>query len=293
MQSSTPEDGATVGAATEIVVVASEPVAALQGATLDGNPATGEISGAVVKFSSGPLDQGEHTLSGTLVDAAGNTGNFAVHFTVRVNAHATLILKVGKPSMKAKAKNRAFVIPLTLSVPASVSATLFSPKNKKLRTLQTDLTAGQHSLQFVVPTASLPPGRYTILVVATGADGSRIVKRVRVTIKKAKAKRKRPAPKHKAKQLQTNAVVIPVAPAPPPRGGGSAPAPAPPRTKAHVARPKVSRPMLLETATSYVHRATSLRNVGLGLVLLSLGLAFAFLVKIELGRMLGSPRRLA
>src|SRR5439155_1134869 len=59
VQSATPADGAVVGAAKSIVLVASEPVASIQGASLDGAAATATISGSTVTFSTGPLGAGE------------------------------------------------------------------------------------------------------------------------------------------------------------------------------------------------------------------------------------------
>jgi methionine-rich copper-binding protein CopC len=286
MQSSSPADGSSVNSVASIKVVASEAVAAVQGATLDGNPATGEISGSQVTFSLSTVGLGEHTLTGTLVDAAGNTGTFRVSFTVKVVGNAALVVKVEKPIVKANAANRVFIIPVSLSAPAKVKATLLSPSGKKLRTSQTNLTAGQHSLKFTLPTASLPPGRYTILVVATAADGTRIVKRVSVKIKKAQSKP--PAAKHKTTRPHAKAVLIPVAPKSPPRGDSTPPASS---TKAPVIRHKAPSLKSLETATSYIKGAGSMRNIGLGIVFICFGGLFALLIKIELGRMLSTPRR--
>ena len=293
LQSATPGDGSVVGSAASIVLVASEPVAAVAGATFDGSPATPSISGTSVTFSTSPLGPGEHAITGALVDAAGNSGAFTVRFTVRVEAHATLILRVGKPKLQAKRSKRVFLVQVFLSVPANVQATLLSPTGRKLRTVRTKMSAGQHPLRFSLPAASLPPGRYTIVLVATAADGSRVTKRVKITIKPERA--------HKpAMKGRTKALVVPVASAttpPPPRSKPAAapmrskPAPAP-KAAGAARKPNLDflRSKPLRTASSYVN-SRPLRSVGLGLLLLSIAGFFAFLIKIELGRILASPRR--
>jgi len=294
LQSATPGDGSVVGSAASIVLVASEPVAAVAGATFDGSPATPSISGTSVTFSTSPLGPGEHAITGALVDAAGNSGAFTVRFTVRVEAHATLSLRVGKPKLQAKRSKRVFLVQVFLSVPANVQATLLSPTGRKLRTVRTKMSAGQHPLRFSLPAASLPPGRYTIVLVATAADGSRVTKRVKITIKPERAHK--PA----VKKGRTKALVVPVASAttpPPPRSKPAAatmrskPAPAPKAASA-ARKPNLDflRSKPLRTASSYVN-SRPLRSVGLGLLLLSIAGFFAFLIKIELGRILASPRR--
>jgi hypothetical protein len=297
MLSAAPAEGSVVSSVTRIALVISEPVASVQ-ATLDGSSATPAISGSNVNFSTSSLGAGAHTLTGSLVDAAGNTGAFALHFTVHVKAQATLILKVKKPTTKTKARGnkRVFLVGVSLSTPARVQATLLSPTGRRMRTLRTTLSAGGHSLKFILPSASLPPGRYTILVVATGSDGTKVVKRVQVKVAKHKiVKKKRAA----TKTIPTKAVPVPaavtpaVAPAPAPRAESPvSPPPAPantskPGSKKH-ASPAKTRP--LETAAGYVSSKPT-RTGGLVLVLIAMGAALAFLIKIEMGRMLGSPRR--
>jgi hypothetical protein len=209
-------------------------------------------------------------------------------------------MQVKKPTTKTKShgNKRIFVVGLSLSTPARVQATLLSPTGKKLRSLRTQLSAGRHSLSFVFPSASLPPGRYTILVVATGSDGSKITKRVYVKVsRKHKAATKRAPGKTK-----TRSVAIPVAPPAPPSGSSSdAPStpntpssPTPtntgtnkPVTKAPASPPKASP---LQTASGYASSKPR-RTAGFLIVLLGMGAAIAFLIKIEMGRMLASPAR--
>ena len=290
VQSATPADGAVVGAAKSIVLVASEPVASIQGASLDGAAATATISGSTVTFSTGPLGAGEHALTGSLVDAAGNNGSFSVHFRIVVEAHAMVVLRVNRPNALSHGTQRVFVVPLVLSAPAAVKATLFSPTGRKLRTLRTNLSAGRHSLRFSIPAASLPPGRYTIVVVATTPDGSRVVRRVQVTIGG-----KRPA-EHKAQPSRSHpqAIAISATPPPPPSASADRGSKPPATARPHEAKPKPKAARLastpLETATAIVH-AKSTRTIGFLLVLLLLGGAIAFLIKLEMKRLLASPRR--
>jgi Bacterial Ig domain/Bacterial Ig-like domain/Bacterial Ig-like domain (group 3) len=81
--SATPADGSTLGSASSIAVTASEALASITGAMLDGG-ATGTptISGATATLATGPLADGPHTLAGTLVDFAGKTTAFTTHFTI-------------------------------------------------------------------------------------------------------------------------------------------------------------------------------------------------------------------
>ncbi|MDQ5822050.1 MAG: Ig-like domain-containing protein, partial [Actinomycetota bacterium] len=81
--SSTPADGAVVATADAIVLVASEALAAIDGATLDGAGVVAPIlSGAQATYPVGTLGLGAHTLAGTLRDGSGKTRAFQVHFTV-------------------------------------------------------------------------------------------------------------------------------------------------------------------------------------------------------------------
>ena len=294
--SANPADGSTVSALTSIALVASEPVASVQGATLDGSSASSQISGANVTFRTSSLGAGAHALTGSFVDAAGNTGAFSIHFTVNVKAQATLILRVNKPKTKSHGSKRIFVVGLSLSTPARVHATLLSPTGKRLRTLRTRLSAGGHSVSFILPTSSLPPGRYTILVVATGSDGSKVVKRVYVNVP-----RKHQTAEKSSETPKTKSVAVPVAPAAPPSGGSgatSSPKPATNHTNhtSHTTKPgpkkQASPPKAgaLQTASGYVSSKPH-RSIGFLLVLLAMGAAIGYLIKIEMKRMLASPGR--
>src|SRR5439155_1619605 len=75
-------DGSTPAAASSIVLDTSE-VVTINGATLDGQTAPAPvITGTRVAFQTGALAAGPHTLAGSLVDAAGKTTPFRLHFTV-------------------------------------------------------------------------------------------------------------------------------------------------------------------------------------------------------------------
>ena len=280
------------------MLVASEPVASTQGVTLDGRRAAGAIAGAKVTFSTGKLGPGRHELTGTLVDAAGNAGAFQLAFTVEVKAQAALKLQVGKPKAKTHGNQKIFSVPVTLSVPARVEATLLSPTGRKLRTVRTNLPAGGHSIRMAVPVASLPPGRYTILVVATAADGTKVSRRVQLTIPR------KSTPAKSAGGVKPKAVVVaaPVGPPPPPppASGNVAPPPAatkpkpvePPRKPKPSPRPEIAGAIdkPLEATSKYVG-SNRRKTAGLLFAILGLGAALALLIKIELGRILASPRR--
>ncbi len=82
--SSTPAEGSVVGAADSILLVASESLAGVDGARLDGVPPAAPIMhGPRATFNTGALGAGAHTLTGTLRDPAGHTAPFAVHFTIQ------------------------------------------------------------------------------------------------------------------------------------------------------------------------------------------------------------------
>jgi hypothetical protein len=146
-----------------------------------------------------------------------------------------------------------------------------------------------------IPRSSLPPGRYTIVVRATSADGTQVVRRVYVTIKAKPAK--------KRKTVSPKAVAAPSV-----DGGGEPPAQAPQDPRPAGAEP--DRPAVapgtgalpttttqnprkpLAAASNFVggkHR----RSLGLVMILLSMGSAVGFLIMVELQRMLPAPRRLA
>jgi hypothetical protein len=80
--SSSPADGSSVGSATAISLVTSEPATPL-GVTLDGGATvTPVISGTHIDYNTGALAAGPHTLAGELQDPSGKRLAFRVHFTV-------------------------------------------------------------------------------------------------------------------------------------------------------------------------------------------------------------------
>jgi hypothetical protein len=113
--------------------------------------------------------------------------------------------------------------------------------------------------------------------------------------KAAPSKQADSAPKPK-----TVVVAAPVAPPPPPSGNEPAPRPAaepkpkrkpvtPPVARSEPETASVGKP--LEAASKYVG-SNPTKTIGLIAVILGIGGALAILIKIELGRMLASPRRL-
>ena len=202
---------------------------------------------------------------------------------------------MGKPKTKTRSNGaeRVFRVSISLSGPARVRARLLSPTGRPLRTMKANRSAGRHSLRFVLPSASLPPGRYTILVIATGPDGSRLVKRAYVTIVVKKATT---APKPPEKEVAPQEVVFPVAPTSSPDAGGVAASPDSPTPPAHTNKPEPKKHApqakggALETASDYVSDSKPGHTVALVLILFVLGALIAFLIKMEMGRML-KPRR--
>ncbi|MGH3045764.1 MAG: OmpL47-type beta-barrel domain-containing protein [Gaiellaceae bacterium] len=82
VSSSTPADGATLGSAVSLQLAATEDVAQVANATIDGAPAgAGVVAGSTVTWF-GPFPEGPHTLAGELEDLAGNRRPIRVHFTV-------------------------------------------------------------------------------------------------------------------------------------------------------------------------------------------------------------------
>ncbi len=82
LTSSTPLDGSTIAAAGSLQVVASEDVAALVGAQIDGSAAPApSISGGTATYTQA-FSTGPHLLAGELEDLAGNRQPIRVHFTV-------------------------------------------------------------------------------------------------------------------------------------------------------------------------------------------------------------------
>ena len=295
VQSASPADGSSVSSATSIVLVANEAVAAVRGATLDGAVTTPEIAGTRVTFATGSLAVGDHTLVGSIEDAAGNASGFRVKFSVRAAASTALALQIGKPTSTKRGRNQIFSIRVTLSAPARVQLTLLSPTGRRLRTTKLQLPAGGRVVSLSVPRASLPPGRYTMLVTATTPDGSQVLRRAQVVIKKAKPQKKRKRPGNT--RLQPRDVAAP------PVGAPEPPAPTTPSNTSsdglepspHVTDETDETPRArskpLATATKFVGEQQR-RTVGLGLVIMSMGGAIGFLIKIELRRLLSWPKRL-
>jgi hypothetical protein len=82
VSSSLPADGSLVPTASDLTIDASEDVAGIANATLDGVAAPAQlVSGATVTFTS-TFDDGPHTLAGELEDLAGNRTPVLIHFTV-------------------------------------------------------------------------------------------------------------------------------------------------------------------------------------------------------------------
>jgi hypothetical protein len=80
--SSSPADGSSVGSASAISLVTSEPATPV-GVTLDGGATVAPvISGTQIDYNTGALAAGPHTLAGELQDPSGKRSPFSVHFTV-------------------------------------------------------------------------------------------------------------------------------------------------------------------------------------------------------------------
>jgi methionine-rich copper-binding protein CopC len=291
--SATPANGSSVESANNVVLAVSEPVV-VRAPVLDGAAIAPEISGTRLTFATGSLPQGRHELSGTLEDAVGNSTAFRLGFTIKVEARVTLALGLGSPRSAQSGKQQVFTVPITLSGPATVQTTLLSPTGRKLRTAQTKMAAGRHTVRMAFPRSSLPPGRYTIVVRATSADGTQVVRRAYVTIKRKPAK--------KRKTVSPKAVAAPTMDS---HGGPSAQAPPDPGpAAAEPERPAVAAPgtgALPTTSTQNPGKplaaASNLvggkhhRSLGLVMILLSMGSAVGFLIMVGLQRILRAPRR--
>jgi methionine-rich copper-binding protein CopC len=292
--STSPANGARVDSATNLVLVVSEAVT-VQAATFDGAGISPEVSGTHITFATGSLGGGAHELSGTLEDAVGNSAPFRLRFTIEVEAHVTLALAVNRPSSSAHGKQQLFVVPITLSAPATVETTLLSPTGRRLETVRTRLGAGRQAVRMTIPRASLPPGRYTIVVRATSADGTQVVQRVHVTIAAKPAKKPKrslnlravvaAAPGKSDGEPPTPSAHRLVSPRPDRPAAGSPTRPAPAGTTQTDRKP-------LEVASS-IAGARHKRSIGLVMILLSMGSAVGFLIMTELQRMFPAPRRLA
>jgi hypothetical protein len=81
--SSVPADGAQVTTAPSLVLTLSEDATAVTGSTLDGGAiAAPTVSADTITYALPSLAQGEHYVTGTLVDGAGLTRYFRINFTV-------------------------------------------------------------------------------------------------------------------------------------------------------------------------------------------------------------------
>jgi hypothetical protein len=292
--SSKPAAGADVLAPAKIVLTASEPVAVVHDATLDAAKTDAAISGSTVTFATAGLRPGPHSVAGTFVDAAGNTGSFSLSFTVHADVQQPFGLTLARAKARRHGSQEIFSILFRLTAEARVRGTLFSPNGRKLRTALERFSTGQHTLALAVPVASLPPGRYTIRVAATGPGGVKRVERTTVQLV---------APAHKPQHSFTApAVPAPVAtpPAPPapvatPTASRPAAPVAPPPAPQHAKTKPVPKPTQkvkpLETSGASYSGSKSHRTAGLAIAILGLGAGLALLLKVELGRILASPRR--
>ena len=81
LTASTPADGSTIASAGSLAVIASENVAGIVGATIDGGATPAPVvSGNTVTYTQS-FAAGNHTLAGELEDLAGNRQPIRVHFT--------------------------------------------------------------------------------------------------------------------------------------------------------------------------------------------------------------------
>jgi adhesin/invasin len=119
--SSTPADGAVVASVSSIDATASEDLSAVTSLELDGSPATfgATISGANVSFPTAALADGNHALTGELVDLAGNRWPFRINLTVAGGSST---------AVAATSKNVSNVVTTTLGTVDS-TATVTVPPN--------------------------------------------------------------------------------------------------------------------------------------------------------------------
>jgi hypothetical protein len=118
---STPADGSIVSSLTSVAATASETLSAVTSLELDGAPASfaATINGASVDFPTGALADGNHALTGTLVDLAGNTYPFRINVTVMSGQAG------GAPATSKNVSNTA----VTTLGTADASATVAVPAN--------------------------------------------------------------------------------------------------------------------------------------------------------------------
>jgi hypothetical protein len=297
--SSKPAAGADVLAPASIVLTASEPVASVQNGSLDAAPATAQISGSTVTFSADGLKSGKHALAGVLVDAAGNKGSFSLSFTTHLEAQSVFALHVQNAKAKKRGGQEIFSVRVNLSSPAQVTVTLYSPTGRKLRTVRKHLPAGLTTVQLAVPVSSLPPGRYTIRVSAAGDDGSKLTKTVTVKVPRAAVKaHPAVAPKSVTPAAPPPAPAPALSPSTTPTPESSAPrthTATPPPAPQVKPKPNLHKPTQklkpLETGGAGYSGSKSHRTAGLAAAIVGIGAALALLLRVELGRILASPRR--
>jgi hypothetical protein len=88
LTASTPADGVTIASAGSLEIVASEDLAGIVGAEIDGSPAPApSISGDTVTYTYS-FAPGPHLLTGELEDLAGNRQPIRIHFTTWTGATA-------------------------------------------------------------------------------------------------------------------------------------------------------------------------------------------------------------
>ncbi|HSE80444.1 MAG TPA: Ig-like domain-containing protein, partial [Gaiellaceae bacterium] len=88
LTASTPADGVTIASASSLEVVASEDMAGIVGAEIDGAPAPSpSVSGDTVTYQHS-FSPGPHLLAGELEDLAGNRQPIRIHFTTWTGATA-------------------------------------------------------------------------------------------------------------------------------------------------------------------------------------------------------------
>jgi adhesin/invasin len=98
MVSSVPGDGSIVIGTTSVDLTTSEDIGAVTDVRLDGLPATftWTIAGSTATFWTGSLTEGNHAITGSVRDLAGNTGPFRVNVTVQGTPGATHVPATSK-----------------------------------------------------------------------------------------------------------------------------------------------------------------------------------------------------
>jgi len=131
-----------------------------------------------------------------------------------------------------------------------------------------------------------------MLVTAATPDGTQVVRRAQITIKKAKQQKKRKRVADKRPQPREVAAPPASASEPPPPTAPSDNTPDGLVPSPHETGETASvRSKPLATATNFAGEKKR-RTLGLALVIMSVGGAIGFLIKIELRRLLSWPKRL-